>query len=111
MELDGGVAAFASMFSNVRDGRPLKLVDAQQATSKIITRVGQDGLSTWLDEVRRYHEGTFQHCLLVTGIAVAFGLDVGFSGGDVVAARNGGDPARHRQGAHPAVDPRQAGTP
>jgi len=83
VELDGGVAAFASMFSNVRDGRPLKLVDAQQATSKIITRVGQDGLSTWLDEVRRYHEGTFQHCLLVTGIAVAFGLDVGFSGGDV----------------------------
>lgn len=82
-DMDGGVAAFASMFSNVRDGRPLKLVDAQQATSKIITRVGQDGLSTWLDEVRRYHEGTFQHCLLVTGIAVAFGLDVGFSGGDV----------------------------
>ncbi len=66
---DEGVAAFASMFSNVRNGRPLKLVDAQQATSKIITRVGQDGLSTWLDEVRRYHEGTFQHCLLVTGIA------------------------------------------
>ena len=55
----------------------------EAATSKIITRVGQDGLSTWLDEVRRYHEGTFQHCLLVTGVAVAFGLDVGFSGGDV----------------------------
>lgn len=80
---DEGVAAFASMFSNVRSGKPLKLADAQRATSKIITRVGQDGLSTWLDEVRRYHEGTFQHCLLVTGIAVAFGLDVGFSGGDV----------------------------
>jgi putative nucleotidyltransferase with HDIG domain len=80
---DEGVAVFASMFSSVRSGRPLKLADARQATSKIITRVGQDGLSTWLDEVRRYHEGTFQHCLLVTGIAVAFGLDVGFSGGDV----------------------------
>jgi len=61
----------------------MKLADAQRATSKIITRVGQDGLSTWLDEVRRYHQGTFQHCLLVTGVAVAFGLDVGFSGGDV----------------------------
>ena len=82
-EMDEGVAAFASMFSNVRQGRPLKLVDAKRATSKIITRVGQDGLSAWLDEVRRYHEGTFQHCLLVTGVAVAFGLDVGFSGGDV----------------------------
>ena len=83
VEMDEGVAAFASMFSDVRRGRPLKLVDAKRATSKIISRVGQDGLSTWLDEVRRYHEGTFQHCLLVTGVAVAFGLDVGFSGGDV----------------------------
>jgi putative nucleotidyltransferase with HDIG domain len=83
LEMDEGVAAFASIFSNVRRGKPMKLADAQRATSKIITRVGQDGLSTWLDEVRRYHQGTFQHCLLVTGVAVAFGLDVGFSGGDV----------------------------
>ena len=83
VEMDEGVAAFASMFSNVRRGKPLNLVDAKRATSRIVTRVGQDGLSTWLDEVRRYHEGTFQHCLLVTGVAVAFGLDVGFSGGDV----------------------------
>jgi len=82
-EMDEGVAAFASMFSNVRRGRPLRLVDAKRATSRIINRVGQDGLTAWLDEVRRYHEGTFQHCLLVTGVAVAFGLDVGFSGGDV----------------------------
>jgi putative nucleotidyltransferase with HDIG domain len=81
--MDEGVAAFASMFSNVRRGKALKPVDAQRATSRIINRVGKDGLSTWLDEVRRYHEGTFQHCLLVTGVAVAFGLDVGFSGGDV----------------------------
>ena len=83
LEMDEGVAAFASIFSNARRGKPMKLADAQRATSKIITRVGQDGLSTWLDEVRRYHQGTFQHCLLVTGVAVAFGLDVGFSGGNV----------------------------
>jgi len=83
LDMDAGVAAFASMFSNVRLGRPLKVADAQRATSQIVQRVGQGGLSTWLDEVRRYHEGTFQHCLLVTGIAVAFALDVGFSGTDV----------------------------
>jgi putative nucleotidyltransferase with HDIG domain len=81
--MDEGVAAFASMFSGVRRGRPLRLADAKRATSRIINRVGQDGLTAWLDEVRRYHEGTFQHCLLVTGVAVAFGLDIGFSGGDV----------------------------
>lgn len=83
LAMDEGVAAFASMFSNVRSGRPLKIVDAKHATSEIVKRVGQDGLSTWLDEVRRYHEGTFQHCLLVTGVAVAFALDVGFSETDV----------------------------
>lgn len=83
LDMDAGVAAFASMFSNVRLGRPLKVADAQRATSQIVQRVGQGGLSTWLDEVRRYHEGTFQHCLLVTGVAVAFALDVGFSSADV----------------------------
>jgi putative nucleotidyltransferase with HDIG domain len=38
---------------------------------------------TWLDEVRRYHEGTFQHCLLVTGVAAGFGLEIGFNSVDV----------------------------
>ena len=33
LEMDEGVAAFASMFSSVRSGRPLKLADARQATS------------------------------------------------------------------------------
>jgi putative nucleotidyltransferase with HDIG domain len=83
LDMDAGVAAFATMFSNVRHGRPLQVADAQRATTQIVKRVGQGGLSTWLDEVRRYHEGTFQHCLLVTGVAVAFALDVGFSSTDV----------------------------
>ena len=28
---------------------------------------------------RRHHEGTYQHCLLVTGTAVAFGLNLGLA--------------------------------
>jgi HD-GYP domain-containing protein (c-di-GMP phosphodiesterase class II) len=81
--MDAGARAFASMFANVRDGKPVKLADAEHATSLIIKRVGQDGLAAWLDEVRRYHEGTFQHCLLVTGVAVGFGINVGFTDADV----------------------------
>ena len=46
-------------------------------TSQIIGSVAQSGLSAWLDGVRRYHEGTFQHCLLVTGVAVGFGFEIG----------------------------------
>jgi len=76
-------AAFASMFSDVRAGRPINLADAERATTQIINSVKQNGLAAWLEEVRRYHEGTFQHCLLVTGVAVGFGLEIGFAGMDV----------------------------
>ena len=31
------------------------------------------GLADWLTTVRRHHEGTYQHCLLVTGVAVLAG--------------------------------------
>jgi putative nucleotidyltransferase with HDIG domain len=76
-------AAFASMFSAIRRGKPINLSDADQATSQIINSISQNGLSAWLDDVRRYHEGTFQHCLLVTGVAVGFALDIGFTSLDV----------------------------
>ena len=76
-------AAFASMFLAVRAGKPISLADATRATSEIINRVQRSGLTCYLDEVRRYHKGTFQHCLLVTGVAVGFGIEIGFSGTDV----------------------------
>jgi putative nucleotidyltransferase with HDIG domain len=76
-------AVFASMFSAARRGKPINLSDAEQATSQIIDSITQNGLGAWLDDVRRYHEGTFQHCLLVTGVAVGFALDIGFASPDV----------------------------
>jgi putative nucleotidyltransferase with HDIG domain len=82
-EISGPSAAFASMFSAVRNGRPINILDAEHATAQIVDRVKRDGLVTWLDEVRRYHEGTFQHCLLVTGVAAGFGLEIGFNSQDV----------------------------
>jgi putative nucleotidyltransferase with HDIG domain len=81
--LTDSAAAFASMFLAVRAGKPINLCDATRATSEIIDRVQRSGLTSFLDEVRRYHEGTFQHCLLVTGVAVGFAIEIGFSGVDV----------------------------
>lgn len=82
-EITDSAAAFASMFSAIRKGKPINLSDAENATSRILSSVVQNGLGAWLGDVRRYHEGTFQHCLLVTGVAVGFGLDIGFTGPDV----------------------------
>ena len=75
--------AFAAMFSAIGHGNAIHLADAETVTTQIISSITQNGLNGWLDNVRKYHEGTFQHCLLVTGIAVAFALDIKFAPLDV----------------------------
>jgi putative nucleotidyltransferase with HDIG domain len=82
-EITGSAAAFASMFAAIRDGKPISLSDADSATTQIVDSIEQNGLSAWLEDVRRYHEGTFQHCLLVTGVAVGFALEIKFANRDV----------------------------
>jgi putative nucleotidyltransferase with HDIG domain len=82
-EITESTAAFASMFSAVRASKQINLSDAERATLQIIDSISQKGLAAWLDDVRSYHEGTFQHCLLVTGVAVGFALEIGFSDLDV----------------------------
>jgi putative nucleotidyltransferase with HDIG domain len=82
-EIANSAAAFASMFSAIRRGQSIDIVDAEHATTQIMNSIDRNGLSSWLDDVRRYHQGTFQHCLLVTGVAVAFALEIGFTKPDV----------------------------
>jgi putative nucleotidyltransferase with HDIG domain len=78
-----GAAAIASMFSDVLAGRPIDVSSAKAAGSKIADSIAEDGLRSWLDTVRRHHEGTYQHCLLVAGVAVDFGLNLGLSNRDL----------------------------
>jgi putative nucleotidyltransferase with HDIG domain len=72
-----GAASIASMFLAISTGTEVDVRDAKSAGSKIADAVAEDGLSDWLTTVRQHHEGTYQHCLLVTGIAVDFGLSLG----------------------------------
>lgn len=78
-----GVASIASMFSAVLSGAPIDVGGAKDAGGKIAESIAEDGLSNWLTTVRRHHEGTYQHCLLVTGVAVDFGLSLGLAKADV----------------------------
>jgi putative nucleotidyltransferase with HDIG domain len=79
----GGAASIASMFSAVLSGRQVDIADAKLAAGKIADAVAEGGLSRWLNTVRRHHEGTYQHCLLVTGTAAAFGLNLGLASADM----------------------------
>ena len=78
-----GAASIASMFSAVMSGSSIDVRGAKSAGNRIAESIAENGLSDWLTTVRRHHEGTYQHCLLVTGVAVDFGLSLGLAKGDI----------------------------
>jgi putative nucleotidyltransferase with HDIG domain len=67
----------------VLTGQSINVEDAKQAASEVADAIAEEGLSRWLDAVRRHHEDTYQHCLLVTGTAVDFGLSLGLAKPDI----------------------------
>ena len=78
-----GAASIAAMFSAAMSGSPIDVRDAKSAGARIAESIAENGLSDWLTTVRRHHEGTYQHCLLVTGVAVDFGLSLGMARADI----------------------------
>jgi putative nucleotidyltransferase with HDIG domain len=74
-----------AMFADlVAGGRGLDLQRARDTTHQIVGSVAAIGLTAWIDDVRRHHQGTFQHCLLVAGLAVDFGMSLNFTGTDLL---------------------------
>jgi putative nucleotidyltransferase with HDIG domain len=54
----------------------------REAGKTVVSHVESEGLVRWIDTVRAHHSLTYQHCLLVTGVAVMFGQHLGFSSDD-----------------------------
>jgi putative nucleotidyltransferase with HDIG domain len=78
-----GAIAFGAMFSAVLSGKPINVMGVKDAGSRIADSIAEDGLSSWIEAVRRHHEATYQHCLLVTGVAIDFGLSLGLAKKDI----------------------------
>ncbi|MDA9412068.1 hypothetical protein XH80_36405 [Bradyrhizobium sp. CCBAU 45384] len=81
--VETAATAIASMFTAVTMGEPLDVDGTKDAGRRIADRITEHGLSEWLTTVRRHHEGTYQHCLLVTGVAIDFGLSLGVGRADL----------------------------
>jgi putative nucleotidyltransferase with HDIG domain len=81
--VEAAATAIASMFTSITLGERIDVAGPKEAGRKITNRISERGLTEWLATVRRHHEGTFQHCLLVTGVAVDFGLSLGFRNSDL----------------------------
>jgi putative nucleotidyltransferase with HDIG domain len=65
--------ALDRMFDSLNSGGPLDVASLEQAGDEVLSGIRDVGLAQWLATVRNYHESTFQHCLIVTGVATAFG--------------------------------------
>ena len=62
----------ASTLGSFATGAAIDTGDVGALGQELIDSVGLAGPQDWLASVREYHEGTFQHCLLVTGTAASF---------------------------------------
>lgn len=66
----------SSMFIAVQGGCSIDLAGLQRSGDLMIDGIAEHGLTSWLDTVRKHHEGTYQHCLLVAGVLVDFGISL-----------------------------------
>jgi len=77
-----GLDALHNIFSTACVGMPLDVAVINTAGDAIVGHIEEHGLRSWIDTVRKHRNQTYQHCLLVTGVAVAFGQHLGFSQAD-----------------------------
>jgi putative nucleotidyltransferase with HDIG domain len=80
--VSSAVSTLQSIFSSACAGAAIKSSQIESTGAAIVGHVETQGLAAWIDTVRTHHSMTYQHCLLVTGLAVAFGQQIGVSRAD-----------------------------
>ncbi len=70
-------SAFGGLFEAARRGRPLAAAALDQGAGAVMAGVGGGRIGAWLDVVRSYDDATYQHCLLVAGLAAGFAARLG----------------------------------
>ena len=80
--ISAGLSALQNIFEAAMAGGPVDVAAVTAAGEAVVSNIEEDGLGRWIDVVRKHHSQTFQHCLIVTGVAVGFGKHLGFSRAD-----------------------------
>jgi putative nucleotidyltransferase with HDIG domain len=77
-----GATALHEIFEAALSGGPIEPNTLHKAGDAVVGTIDEQGLSRWVEVVRKHHSQTYQHCLLVTGVAVGFARLLGFSRAD-----------------------------
>jgi putative nucleotidyltransferase with HDIG domain len=64
------------LFDGIMADRPISMSSVSAASADVLHSVKGTGAEKWLTAVRDHHEGTFQHCLLVVGLAASYAQHV-----------------------------------
>lgn len=80
-DIDQARDDFGKIFQAARSG-PVSRADVDNAAVNVMAAVGDGGIQRWLKVVWTYDDATFQHCLLVTGLAAEFASALRFSVND-----------------------------
>lgn len=71
--------ALADMMDDAATGKGISSQVLATGAERVLEAIGQDDVRTWLDVVWNYDDMTYQHCLLVAGLAAAFAVKLGFT--------------------------------
>ena len=77
-----GIDALQGIFASASLGAPLDAESINAAGEAVVANIGEDGIKRWIETVRKHHSQTYQHCLIVTGVAVSFAQHLRFSAAD-----------------------------
>lgn len=80
--------SLALLFEGMLDDAPLSMQGVSEVAAGVLATVKAVGADAWLASVRKHHEGTFQHCLLVTGVAAGYASGSKLGGGQAGALMN-----------------------
>lgn len=82
--------ALQDVFGAISTGGMLGLDAVDDAGGEVVEAIVDTGFAPWLETVRAHHESTFQHCLIVTGLATTFAHATGMSHSDTVLLTRAG---------------------
>jgi putative nucleotidyltransferase with HDIG domain len=73
---------FRTIFHAATRGKPVSRTAVDGATTSVMAAVADGGIRKWLEIVWAYDDTTFQHCMLVTGLAAGFAAALKFAEND-----------------------------
>lgn len=73
---------FTSIFGAVARKEIVDKIEVDNTAKSVMSAVIENGIRPWLEVVWTYDDATYQHCLMVTGLAAAFAADLGFGDND-----------------------------